>query len=54
MGYSKARDEVKAKSQAIKVKAYENLNKTKKQNAEDLKNVESKISDNDFSSFNDD
>jgi len=53
MGYSKAKDEAENKAKEIKIKAYENLNEIKEINNKELDNVKAKISNNDFSSFND-
>jgi len=53
MGFSKAKDQFKAKAEETRSKSFENLIKTQKENKEDLKNVKAKLDDNDFSSFND-
>jgi len=53
LGFSKAKDQFKAKAEQTKSKSYENLIKTQKENKEDLKNVKAKLDNNDFSSFND-
>jgi len=54
MGYSKAKDEVKAKTQEIKNKALTNLVQAQNESKEALDHVKTKTSRNDFSSFNDD